>query len=659
MQFTETQTTYIKDNFSKLQNLDDLVALFCYVAPFVSPQSRFLHSITPKSISYWAFFAPNRYKKATILKKNGKVREISMPIAYLKLLQKCLNAILNIVFSELITKEYPAYGFIPNRNIVQNANQHINRNFVFNIDLENFFGTISFRRVKTVLQLSPFNLSDDLAFLIANLCCNEKCLPQGSPTSPVLSNIVCQRLDRKLRRFAKENHAKYTRYADDLTFSSKRDVFSEDFRIKLTQIIESEMFIINKDKTRLQTYTKRQTVTGLTVNEKVNVSQAYIRELRAMLHNWEKLGYWEAEAIFKANYANSKNMKTPTLQNFLSGKLLFLGLVRGKKDLVYLKYQGQFEKLVRQNQEKELLNQDKELLNQEKELLKSLKDVKIETSQLRAKNIPLFFELFYDSKGVKYLTHDYDIGIFNYQELLKTVTTELDTQIKKYPIPEFLFKKIHHFALEPYPSWSSSNINLGWGTKKMQEWCEANKGIHPSQDEFWRTALLAKFKNSIEFRKPNLTNLIEEIIDKKLDKNKNFQITLIDLEKAAFYTDIDQVRNGLRHIFEAINDYSLYKEVEVSYYRERVENSYLYRKTIKIIDKNSIMNIVADTNEFKGDLRAAKNNLRGLCEWNIEAQFNNGCFRLHILNDNKVENTTENLNSETVLGVTHFLHFYS
>lgn len=631
----------IKESFSKLDNINDLVIFLSDISSNLYDDPKV--KITKKNISYFAFHKKERYNRILIPKKNGTDRVLNAPVPFLKMLQRCLNTALNIVF----TPHYAAYGFVPNKSIAQNAQQHINRNFVFNVDLLDFFGNIQFKRVKTVLELSPFNLNDELAFLIANLCCYDNTLPQGAPTSPTLSNVVCQKLDRRLTKLSKKYYARYTRYADDITFSSRKDVFDEKFVNDLCEIIEDENFKINPAKTRLQDYTERQVVTGLTVNEKVNVSQNYVREVRAMLHNWSKYGYKEANRRYKTSCIEKGNLSNTDFIKYIVGKLNFLKQVKGKEDKVYQKYKNEFDKLLGIKEVKEYYN--------------SIRKIDIDNSSLQAKNIPRFFELFYNSKGIKYLTHDYDIGKFDYYELLKTAKIEIEEKIKDYPIPRNLFTKIRNFAFAENPNWGSENIKLGWREKKFQQWSTANNKLHqhPSQDEYWRTEMIGKFQNSIEIRKPMLKEIVEVVIEKKLDKKKEFIINLVKLDRAAFYTDVDQLKNALRHIFEGINDYSQKRNIEISFDRNRLQTTDLTQIIIKIADIGSEMNIEADVQEFKGSLRSAMDNLRGLCEWYIEAKFNDGFFRLHLLNDNSLlENTTEPILEKDVLGVTHFLYFY-
>ena len=190
---------------------------------------------------------------------------------------------------------------MPGRSIADNARRHVRRRHILNVDLKDFFPSTSFRRVKTVLELEPFALTgprEELAFLIANLCCDAGRLPQGAPTSPTLTNVVCQRLDRRLTRLARQHHAVYSRYADDLTFSSNHAPLAEPFENELRVIIQDEGYRVNEKKLRRRSCYERQEVTGLIVNDKVNVRRRFIKDLRYRLHVWERFGLEKAQADF-------------------------------------------------------------------------------------------------------------------------------------------------------------------------------------------------------------------------------------------------------------------------------------------------------------------------------------------------------------------------
>jgi retron-type reverse transcriptase len=292
-----------------------------------------------------------RFVSFTIPKKSGADRKITAPKAQsYKWILRCLNHL----FVSIYTPSDYAMGFIKERSVVTNASVHVGKNYVFNIDLKDFFPSIEEARICARLQVAPFNFTYEVASTIAGLVTmkvesskkdpkgNIKyVLPQGSPVSPILTNIICDRLDRRLAGLAKRFRLSYTRYADDITFSSMHNVYQEgsEFRIELKRIIEDQSFEINDDKTRLQKKGVRQEVTGITVNDKNNVSKKYVRELRNILYIWKKYGYLVAYNKFMQYYTPKikKLWKTkrPNMANVLHGKLMYLRMVKGPEDSTY------------------------------------------------------------------------------------------------------------------------------------------------------------------------------------------------------------------------------------------------------------------------------------------------------------------------------------
>lgn len=323
----------------------DLLGNKCY--PFTMKQLSIL--CNPKNEN-------GRYKTFEIPKKSGGTRQICAPCGNLKWFQLCVNELLK----SLYTPSPYATGFVNGKSIVDNARIHTNQNYVFNIDLKDFFPSIDQARVWKRLQLAPFNFNPTIASIIAGLCTMmsiryteeevfSKCyiLPQGAPTSPLLTNAICDTLDRRLHGLAKRFGLHYSRYADDITFSSMHNVYqtNSDFCKELERIITEQNFTINTAKTRLSHCSKRQEVTGLTVGSKINVSRKYVKDLRAILHIWEKYGYDAAYATFYPRYKSEKcqlHRGEPNLINIISGKLCYLKMVKGETDPVYMKLNTQF-----------------------------------------------------------------------------------------------------------------------------------------------------------------------------------------------------------------------------------------------------------------------------------------------------------------------------
>ena len=296
----------------------------------------------------------NRYKTFYIKKKSGGVRTISAPLPMLKAILRPINDIL----SSLYEPQPCVMGFTQCRSVVDNAKAHLGQNYILNLDLKDFFPSISQARVWKRLQLPPFSFNQTIAGIIAGLCCikikgeNEEIhnvLPQGAPTSPILTNIVCEKLDRKLSGVAKRFNLRYTRYADDITFSCMHNALKSDgdaFK-EICNVIKSQGFTINEQKTRLQKKGAKQEVTGLILSNKVNVTRSYVRALDQLLYVWEKFGYDKALArlYYERQLKEYQKKSLPTLEEVIKGKLEYLKMVKGKNDRVYLKYHAIYSAL--------------------------------------------------------------------------------------------------------------------------------------------------------------------------------------------------------------------------------------------------------------------------------------------------------------------------
>ena len=319
------------------------------------------HRFTLNQINFYC--NPNRapkkrYKDFSIPKKSGGVRNISAPNGSLKQILTYLN----VIFQAMYEPTKAAMGFVPGRSIVDNAAAHVGRNYVFNTDLHDFFPSVHQARIWAILQNKPFSLNKELASVIAGLCCMQEpsgtldkkgrvigVLPQGSPCSPILTNIVCRNLDRKLLGLAKRFKLTYTRYADDITFSSDYNVFQDgsEFMKEFIKIVTEQNFQINDKKTRLQKSGQRQEVTGLLVNRKVNIAKEYHRDLRSLLYIWERYGQDQAYAKFCIRYKASKTYKSkkirmPNMAAVISGKLLYMKMVMGETSSRYLTLRDKF-----------------------------------------------------------------------------------------------------------------------------------------------------------------------------------------------------------------------------------------------------------------------------------------------------------------------------
>lgn len=342
----------IKKRLAKVKSLKDFAMLLNDIkreefgtSKYKITDKQLLHFSSPKIV-------PNRYKTFHISKKNGEKREINAPCYQLGI----ILYILNIVFKAIYTPSKSTMGFTEGRSVVDNASVHTGHHYVFNIDLKDFFPSIPQARVWKRIQYAPFNFPVEVANVVAGLCCHtnadgtQNVLPQGASTSPLLTNAICDTLDRRMNCVARKFGVHYTRYADDMTFSSLHNVYQEDsdFRKEIKSIITEQGFTINENKTRLQRDGERQEVTGLIVNEKVNLARKYSRDLRCILHVWEKEGYGNAYAYFYPKYKKDKGYVKkgePVMENVIGGKLNYLRMVKGSTNSAYLKLLERYDKL--------------------------------------------------------------------------------------------------------------------------------------------------------------------------------------------------------------------------------------------------------------------------------------------------------------------------
>ncbi len=289
-----------------------------------------------------------KYRSFTIAKKSGGTRTILAPEDRLKKLQTALKKVLENCNLEIspppqvsksIRPSIPkslSHGFEKKRSIVTNAWAHKNRRFVLNIDIAEFFPSINFGRVRGFfIKNRDFGLSKDVATVIARIACFNNELPQGSPCSPIISNLVAHLLDIRLATLAKRTKCTYTRYADDLTFSTNQKDFPAELAYEdasnlgswllgtpLRGAITAAGFQVNDSKTRMQRRPSQQTVTGLTVNAKVNIQASYYRSARAMCNSMFKTGEYYLKPLSPTvavpSPAPEKHTDVPCLEGILS-----------------------------------------------------------------------------------------------------------------------------------------------------------------------------------------------------------------------------------------------------------------------------------------------------------------------------------------------------
>jgi len=256
-----------------------------------------LSTLTGYSTKHLYFLVKNDdkvYRKFHVPKKLGGKRIILSPRKELKKIQRwLLDEILYNVHTHKSAK-----GFLKGTSIIDNAKEHVDKKIVLNIDIKDFFPSIKYRRVYGLFN--SLGYTSALCRILTGLCTYKDFLPQGSPASPMISNLVCYKLDRRLSGFAEKNRFSYTRYADDITFSGDyKLVKCKDFIIN---IIQNEGFKISYEKLRVIGSGDSQKVTGLVVNEKVSFDRKKIRRLRAIVHNCKIKGPIEANKNGHPNF---------------------------------------------------------------------------------------------------------------------------------------------------------------------------------------------------------------------------------------------------------------------------------------------------------------------------------------------------------------------
>lgn len=297
-----------------------------------------------KPFAWVIYKQTHKYTIFEIPKSRGGVRLIKAPEDKLKNVQSRLAELLQDCIGDINEKreqkEKLSHGFRRGHSIITNAYQHRSRRFVLNVDLTDFFGSINFGRVRGFLMTNKhFALQERTATVLAHIVCDDNSLPQGAPTSPVVSNLIAHILDVRLAKLARKYGLHYTRYADDLTFSTNSRRFPTDVAAlddaghwvagaALEKVITRAGFALNTKKTRMQLQQSRQDVTGIIVNEKVNVRSEYYREARAKCHSLFRTGTYQTKKTVRKSDGTSVVESVPGTLEELEGVLSFIDSVK-------------------------------------------------------------------------------------------------------------------------------------------------------------------------------------------------------------------------------------------------------------------------------------------------------------------------------------------
>lgn len=332
---SDAERTELRDKFYQLASAEDVAKLLGV---------RYSHL----TFLLYGKHADHRYSEFQIPKRGGGARRIQAPCVPLKILQRRLNRVLHCVYRPKAT----VHGFVPERSVVTNATLHTKQRYVLNLDLKDFFPSIHFGRVRGLFMAEPYLRNDKVATVLAQICCfgdgRNSALPQGAPTSPIVSNMICGRMDTQLRRLAQDHRCVYTRYADDITFSTNQRDFPKQLAAvrrgetrlgkPLRIVIKENWFAVHPGKVRLRDQHGRQEVTGITTNSGLNVQRRFVRQIKSMLHAWERYGEARADAEFAAKYdeKHREHGGSAPFREVVLGKLGYLGMVKGRSDQVYV-----------------------------------------------------------------------------------------------------------------------------------------------------------------------------------------------------------------------------------------------------------------------------------------------------------------------------------
>ncbi len=247
------------------------------------------------------------YRQFEIKKRQGGRRKISSP---LPALYECQRWIYEAILSN-VRVHSSAHGFAKNKSILTNARIHKDCDYLLKIDIKDFFPSITKDDVFSIFYVLGY--PQNVSAYLASLCCLEGELPQGSPCSPILSNIRCRRLDARLSALAKVMGLRYTRYADDMAFSGPY-ISDKTFTI-FREVIEDEGFVVNEKKSKIIA-SKRKVVTGLCVqNGRVFLPKKYKRRLRQECHHIMAHGYY--------SHTSKRKIRDPFYLDRLLGRLSF------------------------------------------------------------------------------------------------------------------------------------------------------------------------------------------------------------------------------------------------------------------------------------------------------------------------------------------------
>jgi hypothetical protein len=323
-----TTTSALRDHFATLRKAARSTATLCtllgtdrHTLERLGLQPRYKVFHLPKSVA-------------------GDLRLIEDPAPLLKKVQSTLNRYLQSAY--YFEKSHAGYGFVVNpvtdedrRNILTNARKHLGRPWLLQLDLRDFFHHVTEQKVRKIFEVPPFCFKEDITDLLTAVTTYMGRLPMGAPTSPVLSNFACRDLDDALHALATAKHWNYTRYADDLSFSSKR-AFSGDELFALRQIVHDHGFVVNEQKTCLSGPEQDKIVTGILLRGKGELRPGFFADVEQDVRR--------LAAVVEAQHFHGE-LSTHWVEKMkqqVRGKIAFIGFVLGVRNAEYIRLRDDF-----------------------------------------------------------------------------------------------------------------------------------------------------------------------------------------------------------------------------------------------------------------------------------------------------------------------------
>jgi RNA-directed DNA polymerase len=564
------------------------------------------------------------------------------------------------------------HGFVKERSVVSNARVHLGKRLVIKTDIKDFFPSIHYGRVEGMFTKYPFQFGLQAASALARISCLPEseggALPQGGITSPYIANMLCRKMDFRLMKLAESMRMHYSRYADDLTFSTNVKVDVTVFLARVEEILLDEGFRIQLDKTRVMKPADRQVVTGIILNNGLNVNRRYIKRLRAILYNMERNGVEDTchKAALKQSHtsydARDLRLDSKDPVHFLRqirGQVEWVNhVLRPYKNAPEGRYRSRYDRAFGMLKQVFVICDEYQKTNSSFYLLwrefRNSREMKkspwrnisgeelLEAIKSTAKTDPRF--LYEAKKSIKPTDEDFELwakkqrsrasypancceaaarllsGLTNSRsDLLGRIVHQQDNRIESKEIVAFLLQRFFPIKDELTKSIGdevSSLLRIALSKAETSD----SKSYDFWADDHFRNSVILPFK-----RRFRLTNISKDDTGTHYEEylrmlgEQYFTKRELNLSKLKFaiYCDVDQLKRGLGNIFQSMNLHARSKEVSISF------RTHGQGKSIYIHDFNSVPLDLLPARDViaHGKLLDAVYGLNGCCHYYIIANF--------------------------------------